>query len=166
MFLSLIMQHWNISIDLWNFISFVKWMCPTKMLLRPFLTLTMHKWLFVFTQQTVKFFHNLLCSWIPWVLLSQPQLVKNNFFWCHYLKNNKMIWCNLLELPINFETSKPWIYIFSILENGNDFFKLLWGQGWFVLSSNVCFLYLHGKNFGIPYTYCNKCVCKLMMQRP
>ena len=31
------------------------------------------------TRRTVKFFQNLRCSWIPWVLLSRHQLVRNHF---------------------------------------------------------------------------------------
>ena len=78
MFLSLLKQQWNISINFWNFISFLKWMCPTKML---FKSLSINEYLLVvhnLTQRTVKFFQNLLCLWAPWVLLSRSQLVRNH----------------------------------------------------------------------------------------
>ena len=52
-------------------------------LLNNLLSLKLHnKYLFVvynLTQQTMKFFQNLLCSLTPWVLLSQSQLVRNHF---------------------------------------------------------------------------------------
>ena len=45
----------------------------------------------------MKFSQNLLCSWIPWVLLSRPQLLRNHFL-VSLPKNSKMIWCNLLVI--------------------------------------------------------------------
>ena len=58
-------------------------MCPTKTLLKSFVdSNTINAYFFVvhnLTKQTVMLFQNLLCSWTPWVLLSQPQLLRNHF---------------------------------------------------------------------------------------
>ena len=76
----LLKQQWNISTNFQNFISFLKWMCPTKTHLKSVVDSTIHKWVLVhnLTQQTGKFSQNLLCLWTLWVLLSRPQLVRNH----------------------------------------------------------------------------------------
>ena len=43
LFLSLVMQQWNISIKFWNFRSFLMKLCSAETFLEPFLALKMHK---------------------------------------------------------------------------------------------------------------------------
>ena len=59
--------------------SFLKWMCCTKILLKSFVDSNKNEYLFVVHNLTLKFFRNLLCSWTPCVLLTQPQLLRNHF---------------------------------------------------------------------------------------
>ena len=99
LFLSLVRQQWNISVNSQNFIiSFLKWICPTKMLLKSFPGSNNPKMstsLLLIILLNEQNFQNLLCLWTPWVLLSRSQLVRNLFL-LPLPKNNQMLWCNLL----------------------------------------------------------------------
>ena len=110
----------------------------------------MNEYLFVvhnITQQTVKFFLNLLCSWTPWLLLSQPQIGRNHVFvslWkkqqvdmSNLLVNSNEVWN--VKAPTNCNVFRKELQAILIFRSFLDHFRCL-GAFWIPLSVYKCYV--------------------------
>ena len=113
------MQQWNISINFRNFISFLKWMCSTKMLLKSFADSDTPKTstclLFIIILKEQWNFSKFAVIMDPLgVIVSAP--MKKLLFGVITKKATRWYGATFWSLPMKFETSEPRLMIvFSTL---------------------------------------------------